>query len=518
MTFVYTVLSLAVTGSVLFLLLLALSPVLRKRLPQWAVYMLYMVVLLRLLIPFSPEFSLMHRIYDSSVEYTQAQQNDAESGQAADGSLVLPQGSVRNDAAQTQQLIAADAENISNDSRFPWTAVLFWVWLSGVLILLVRTAVSYALFRRSIAKNSCPIAVDGFDELPVLVVDGISSPMLAGVIRPVILLPGRDMPEWQLKSALKHEAAHYRRGDIPVRWAVELCCAVYWFNPLMPLLRRRLYEACERACDEHVVRDMTETERKLYIRTLVEWAAVQSGHYPLATAMTAGASRLKERLEDAMNYRKTTGAGLLISLAAICIFAAAGLLLGACSADTAHKAEDAAQNSFTDVSGADAEEKEFAAMEEAADISKVTEEELSSEMNDTAAALQEITDMNAALQEVNRYRRQSGLPELIIAAPSDGTGLYEAAMQRLEEIKESFSHTRPDGQDYTSVFAALSDEGSDFVELLGSGHQTAGQVTGAWMEVPHLCEQLLGNLTHMCLVSGQSDDGMVYWVLAAGRF
>jgi len=772
MTFVYTVLSLAVTGSILLLLLTALLPMLKKHLPQWAVHLLYVVIVLRLLIPFSPEFSVMHRAYHSGVEQMQIQQNNAETYRPDAHSSVLPQEITTGQAVPSQQTITstpvqgstADNAETGTEKSFPWTAILFWTWISGTVIMLTRTITGYVLFRKAIAKDSRPVVVDGFKELPVLVTSAVTSPMLVGIIRPMILLPDRDIPKWQLKDTLKHETAHYRRWDIPAKWAVELCCAIYWFNPLMPMLRRQMNESCERACDEYVVRDMSEKERKLYIRTLVEATAskneVPNAYYPLATAMTSGASRLKERLEDAMNYRKTTKAHLLISLAAVGIFAAAGLLLGACAADTVP--EDAPQVSSGDVTVPVTEKEPFAVMyfnvvedgevktkevldydiaakaaalltpdeywlehkksgidnignpkydiildndefgpreisiygdwffqtkfgsndfdiyitypsddkfslpeqkcyrmpeenhrqlmemldelaqtapdvpectaaellelwandphlnltiydhdsesyyqtfpvrneggvdeilriigdtdewteisyedylaskpssgavlagypggeeqllisngiqhvasvgtwdkkyyttpneiylklkeytmENAVYISKVTGDGLSTLNADDTGTQPEYADIYAALEEVHRYRADNGLSILKLSRPSDGTGLYEASMMRLEEIKESFSHYRPDGKDYSVTYESFAAGGSDFTELLCAGPENAAQAVDMWLNVPEICERLLGDLTHMCLVTGKDDEGQTYWLLAAGKF
>ena len=360
MSIIYTILSLAVTGSIMIMLLRGLRPTLRKHLPQWTVYLLFVVVVLRLLIPFSPQFSLMQRVYDISAEQTQhAQQTQVPH----DDGVIAPQDIVTPNTAQSQHNITIPVtENtphqdiITGRQPLPWTAVLFAIWLTGALITFGRTVVSYALFLRSIRQNSRRIAVNGFNLLPIIVTDAVASPMLIGIVKPIILLPTDKLPEWQLRNALRHEAAHHRRGDILVKWATELCCSIYWFNPLMPMLRREMNEACERACDEYVTRDMTSIERKQYIRTLMESAAAQSGGCPLATAMTAGASRLKERLEDAMNYKRTTKSRLIIGIAAIIIFAAAGLSLGACTIAKTTSDDTSSSNAPTITSQSDINE------------------------------------------------------------------------------------------------------------------------------------------------------------------
>lgn len=139
--------------------------------------------------------------------------------------------------------------------------------------------------------------------------------------------------------------------------------------------------------------------------------------------------------------------------------------------------------------------------------------------------------MNAeeAMKLINQYRTENGKSELITAKPSDGTGLYEAALVRLEEIKEMFSHTRPNGEDYTTAFALVS--GTNYIEILGAGQITAEvfvsaitadadaeseqQPMGEDVAPTHFTEQLLGDITHGCVVVSQDSDGQLYWVFAA---
>lgn len=111
----------------------------------------------------------------------------------------------------------------------------------------------------------------------VRVSDRIASPMVVGLERPCILFPRRlldELPEAALLPILRHELAHIRRGDIPTALIQALCLAVYWWNPLLWLLRAQGDVAREMACDER--------------------AAAQSGSATVyANALLAGADKVR---------------------------------------------------------------------------------------------------------------------------------------------------------------------------------------------------------------------------------
>ena len=78
-----------------------------------------------------------------------------------------------------------------------------------------------------------------------------------GVVRPKVLLPADalDWPDDRIRIVLGHELAHIRRSDWLVQMAAELLRAVYWFNPLVWIARRRLRLESEQACDDAVLED-----------------------------------------------------------------------------------------------------------------------------------------------------------------------------------------------------------------------------------------------------------------------
>lgn len=99
--------------------------------------------------------------------------------------------------------------------------------------------------------------------------DAIASPMVVGPMRPCILVPcalGGTLPRGALLDLLRHECAHVRRGDLALNLAQRIATAMYWWNPLLHLIGRRLDLAREMACDEHAAR---HADGAAYARSLL---------------------------------------------------------------------------------------------------------------------------------------------------------------------------------------------------------------------------------------------------------
>jgi TonB family protein len=115
------------------------------------------------------------------------------------------------------------------------------VWFAGMLIFLMRLALSHLMLWRNLPASR------GNRRLQH---PSIAAPMTWGIFRPVILLPVDDTPE----SVLRHEQAHVERRDGLWLLAAQLTCAIYWFHPLAWLAARKAAEERERACDDRVLR------------------------------------------------------------------------------------------------------------------------------------------------------------------------------------------------------------------------------------------------------------------------
>ena len=164
--------------------------------------------------------------------------------------------------------------------------ILFVLWLAGAALLLLWMAWAHLRFlnylRRWTRAVEAPDVIRLYNQLgdrlnldrrpPVMVCPDLPSPMLAGVFRPVLLLP-ETLPEGPaLRYTLLHELVHYRRRDIWLKTLALWVNALHWFNPLVWYMIRLVERDTELACDEASLRLLPPEEHKAYGRTILDAA------------------------------------------------------------------------------------------------------------------------------------------------------------------------------------------------------------------------------------------------------
>jgi beta-lactamase regulating signal transducer with metallopeptidase domain len=131
------------------------------------------------------------------------------------------------------------------------TAVLA-VWLAGTALVLLRIGTDLAAARRTRARAVLRAWLAR--GVPLLESRDIAAPAAAGLFRPAVLIPaGPPVDAAALGSMIAHEQAHIDRRDCLTHLVVRLCCAAYWFDPLVWLAARRIGLERERACDDRVL-------------------------------------------------------------------------------------------------------------------------------------------------------------------------------------------------------------------------------------------------------------------------
>lgn len=110
--------------------------------------------------------------------------------------------------------------------------------------------------------------------MPILLVPGLDAPLQDRILRPRILLPKEmTFSEEQLHYIFRHELAHARHHDVLIKLLINLLAAVYWWNPLMHILRRELDIILEIHVDDRVLSGGDRDTRSSYVATLMEVAA-----------------------------------------------------------------------------------------------------------------------------------------------------------------------------------------------------------------------------------------------------
>lgn len=312
-----TFLVLSVAGSLLAGLLLALKKWTGKQFsPTWQ-YVLWVGVLLVMVVPVSVKVpALVQPLQEKQVVQTippaAAVQTVTEQPAPVD-TLGEPAGEVLPFTEETAL------------PSIPWWDVLAVLWVLGALGSLGYRLTGYVRFSKYIRRTGKPIELDGVPKrLRVCKTSAAVSPMVMGILRPMLILPETALTESRLPYVLRHELVHYRRGDILWRWLAVLATSVHWFNPMVYVAAAQMQEACEISCDWCVVRSMEEKTRNDYMRVILELLAeAMAKKQILTTQMASEKKQLQRRFTMIRNQKPVGMKKLLLS---VCVGTA---LLGA---------------------------------------------------------------------------------------------------------------------------------------------------------------------------------------------
>ncbi len=206
------------------------------------------------------------------------------------------------------------AEPDSNVNSNPVQTVMFVisiVWLVGIAAMVIYTAVSYCLLRKKIDT-----AVRFRDN--IYKSENVDSPFVLGIIKPKIYLPF-NIKEQAAEYVISHENAHIKRLDYIWKPIGFVLLAVYWFNPVMWLGYVLLCRDIELACDEKVIAGYNGEQRADYSEALLSCSVNRKAI--AACPIAFGEVGVKDRIKSVLNYKKP--ALWIIILAVVAIIATA---------------------------------------------------------------------------------------------------------------------------------------------------------------------------------------------------
>ncbi|MBR4428420.1 MAG: right-handed parallel beta-helix repeat-containing protein [Clostridia bacterium] len=370
--FLYTVLSLTLAGSALGLIVLLVSKLAGKKLSSRFIYLCWALVILRFALPFNGLIGVSFvnntapqaahtavsggdaGLYVSPLNRTEgvltresANENVRKLAGTAQQSASV-NDTVVNMTAQT----GAQAKNTSVSPAVPLyknPEFWFYMWLGGALISFVGTIASFGRFRRLLYRTLKPAkpldrsVLNALNASPFPALyrsDKVSTTVLLGLIRPVIVLPDREYTSDDLDRILRHELTHYRRGDLALKWLQTLVYAVHWFNPLVYLFRAQTTLYCELSCDQKLLKRMGRNDKQSYGELLLNLAADRAlPRRVIAVSFTTQKRDLKERLVQIMTFKKLGKQALALSLAVVIAIFGCAFVLGPAKASSAADAD-----------------------------------------------------------------------------------------------------------------------------------------------------------------------------------
>ena len=292
--FLFSLFEVSLTMGAVAALLLALSPVWKRRFrPQWR-YWAWLLVALRLAVPLNiplPQAPVMLEA-PAPVELSAAWVDEGAEGFRGVEFAARPAEDLPADRQTgTSQAEEGGASPAATGFSLTLAEAAFAVWLAGAAGVLAVQLARCAAFRRHTRRWSAPAGE--YEGIPVEVCALLSAPVLVGLARPRILLPEGLTGEKQT-YALAHEAAHAKRRDLWYKALLLWVCALHWFNPLVWALRRSAERDVEICCDAAALAGRDEGWRQGYGAALLSFVSARPAA-PLTSQFAGGVRGLKER-------------------------------------------------------------------------------------------------------------------------------------------------------------------------------------------------------------------------------
>lgn len=298
-------LNMSLTASILVLLVIILRIALKKA-PKKYICILWALVAIRLICPFSISSSLsaynvLHKdtISSGQIEYFEY------NGKTEKPELTFEVPALVNDN------YSPDSMTIGTKTSGVYMPTVVYIWVFGVILMLGYAVVSYVRLRKEVKAS---IKKDD----NIYVCDEINSPFILGIIRPRIYLPS-GMSEEVSVNVVAHEKAHIKRLDYLWKPLGFILLSIYWFNPVMWVAYVLLCKDIEAACDEKVIAQMDKEHIASYSQALLVCAAQRK--MITACPIAFGETDVKGRIKNVLSYKKPAFWIICISVIACIIVA-----------------------------------------------------------------------------------------------------------------------------------------------------------------------------------------------------
>ncbi len=297
-------LNLSVTSSFLIVAVLLLR-IMLKNSPKWVRYILWGMVALRLLIPFSFESKL-------SV-LPNAQKIDSTS--LSSTSYVSTTPAVADTTASTTQSVDV-------------MTILSYIWIFGVAVMLCYMLISFFKVHRMV-KESVKLRDN------IYICDHVESPFVLGMLSPKIYL-NSALSKKECRYIIAHEQTHIRHRDNIWKPLGFFALCLYWFNPLVWVSYFLFVKDVELFCDESVVKSLSKTGKKKYSSVLLACSASR-GTVP-ACPLAFAENGIKTRVKNILSYKKPALYVVVISVI-LCVITMIFFMTSPVSAKETEKVE-----------------------------------------------------------------------------------------------------------------------------------------------------------------------------------
>ncbi|HDR4907857.1 TPA: M56 family metallopeptidase [Bacillus cereus] len=349
-------------ASILVGFILCIKVLFRNKLPPRWQYMLWIVLMVRLLLPWSPDSS--YSIY-SLLSYSSSVSEVIPKNMPATENIVNIESDRKVELESNPKMVTKTSEpevKVSSEKQttFSLYKLALYVWLAGVIILAVITFLTNRRLYSYIKKqpdimdeqaitmfNRCKQSMKMKKAVSLRLAGKIASPTVFSFFRPKVLLSKKHMKilnEQQLQYVFYHELAHIKRNDVAVNWIMYSLILLNWFNPILWYAYFCMREDQELACDAYALTFIDKEEQIAYGHTIITLLEHYSYQVPSLANLSRNKRTLKRRIIMIKKFQKKSYR--LSLLGVIAIFAIASLsLFNARATEGKEKQEDKVEQS-----------------------------------------------------------------------------------------------------------------------------------------------------------------------------
>jgi len=353
------------TAGLLSAIFLAAALILRKLLSKNLSYsvlsFIWIVVLIRLLMPFTLDspvnfgglLNIIPKTIDTMAEVPVAEQNYAVGQIMSPTSTAYPE-----DYPQT--FSQPDVENTSinpNINRINWVNLSLFIWLAGVLYVLTKNGIRMAVFKRqAMSQEECldgeilkivdkyrkELNISGWVRIKECKYTRI--PVIMGAVHPVMLMPAgilKTMDKKSISMIILHEMCHIKLGDTFKNNLWLIAKALNWYNPLAWIGYKAFLDDTEKACDAAVLSYIESSQRADYLDALLAAAklVVPFRNAPAVLCFAGDKSKLRKRVETMIKNKKPKMSVNIIAALLIAILSLACFTTACTDSDQANEHE-----------------------------------------------------------------------------------------------------------------------------------------------------------------------------------
>ncbi len=297
--------NMSITASYL-VLAVVIARLFLKRAPKWINCLLWALVGIRLICPFS---------FESALSLVPSSETIALNDSSIGRPFTVQSGVPAVDSNVNEFLGDKYYEGVTVPANTfaDMTTILSIIWLVGLFAMLLYGLISFIRLRKRVGASLL------FED-NIYYCDNIDTPFILGLFKPKIYVPS-GLTEEQIGYIALHEKAHLKRKDHFWKPLGFILLSVYWFNPLIWVAYVLLCRDIESACDEKVIKNMPGSEKKGYSETLVS-CSIQR-RMIMACPLAFGEVGVKQRIKSVLNYKKPTFwviilAFVLFTIVAVC--------------------------------------------------------------------------------------------------------------------------------------------------------------------------------------------------------